>query len=319
MSIYLSISLSLSPFLSLSLYLSICPPVYLSIYLSIYCLYLSIVLSIFLYIFLSLNITLKIHPKGSGPPFCSYKTWGLEKNLQFFSPYKMVGACASTTAFHHPSILYGGILSPDVRFFPLSMNFACMLGPCAPKKAPFCKNLFLYHFLSFFSIVIKEQPILFVRTWGKWCVQPVLLQSWRKVKRSYPCFFLPRRWVVLESQADRDKWHGCQLWDLSSYNSAACLHQGPCMQAQFIVKKKKRSNIRAKYTSVQNGGVMKRGGWCTQPHHFVRRKKSLEPNHSVGFSRPRVLQLQSMGPHLLRWISRGIRLYVYIDTVKIYI
>ena len=47
-------------------------------------------------------------------------------------------------------------------------------------------------------------------------------------------FFLPRRWVVLESQADRDKWHGCQFWDLSSYDSAACLHQGPSMQAKFI-------------------------------------------------------------------------------------
>ena len=45
---------------------------------------------------------------------------------------------------------------------------------------------------------------------------------------------LPRRWVVLESQADRDKWHGCQFWDLSSYNCAACLHQGPSMQAKFI-------------------------------------------------------------------------------------
>ena len=119
------------------------------------------------------NIPLEIHPKGSAPPFCSYKTQGLEKNLQNdwvpmnFSPYKMVGPCASTSSFHHPSILYGGILSPDVRFFPLSMNFACMLGPCAPKKAPFCKNLFLYHLPSFFSSVIKEQPILFVRKWAQ--------------------------------------------------------------------------------------------------------------------------------------------------------
>ena len=90
-----------------------------------------------------------------GPPFCSYKTRGLEKNLQndwvpmIFSPYKMVGPCASTTSFHHPSILYGGILSPDVRFlFFLGMNFACMLWPCTPKTAPFCKNQFLYHYLS---------------------------------------------------------------------------------------------------------------------------------------------------------------------------
>ena len=58
----------------------------------------------------------------------------------------------------------------------------------APKKAPFCKNLFLCHFPVFFSIVIQEQPIL----------------------------FLPKRWVVLESQADRDKWHGIAFWALSS-------------------------------------------------------------------------------------------------------
>ena len=38
---------------------------------------------------------------------------------------------------------------------------------------------------------------------------------------------------MLESQADRDKWHGCQVWDLSSYNSAACLHQGLSMQANW--------------------------------------------------------------------------------------
>ena len=121
----------------------------------------------------------------------------------------------------------------DLVFF-LSMNFACMLGPCAPKKAPFCKNLFHYHLPSFFSSVTKEQPFFFVRKWAQWYVRPVFfLQCWRKVKRSYPCF-LPRGWVVLESQADRDKWHGCQFWDLSSYNSAACLHQGLSMQAKFV-------------------------------------------------------------------------------------
>ena len=108
---------------------------------------------------INLQVPLTIHPKGSGPPFCSYKTQGLEKSLQNdwvlmnVSLYKMVGPCASTTSFHHPSILYGGILSPDVRFlFSLNVNFACMLGSCAPKKAPFCKNLFLYHSPSFFSI-----------------------------------------------------------------------------------------------------------------------------------------------------------------------
>ena len=50
---------------------------------------------------------------------------------------------------------------------------------------------------------------------------------------------LPRRWVVLESQADRDKWHSCQFWDLSNCNSAACLHQVPSMQAKIILGKRK--------------------------------------------------------------------------------
>ena len=94
-------------------------------------------------------ITLKIHPKGSGPPFCSYKTRCLEKNLQndwvpmIFSPYKMVGPCASTTSFHHPSILYGGILSPDVRFlFFLGYEFCLHAWTLYPKKSHFVKTCF---------------------------------------------------------------------------------------------------------------------------------------------------------------------------------
>ena len=75
---------------------------------------------IFIYIYI--YIPLKIHPKGSGPPFGRYKTRGLEKNLQddwvpmIFSPYEMVGPCASTTSFHHLFIWYGGVLGPDVQF-----------------------------------------------------------------------------------------------------------------------------------------------------------------------------------------------------------
>ena len=72
------------------------------------------------------------------------------------------------------------------------MSFACMLGPWTPKKASFCKNLLLCHFPAFFSIVFKEQPILFVRKWAQWYVRPVFLQCWQKVKRSYPFFFCPR-------------------------------------------------------------------------------------------------------------------------------
>ena len=114
-----------------------------------------------------------------------------------FPPYNMVGPCASTTSFRHPPLLYGGVLSPDVRFFALNMNFVSMLGPCAPcalKKAPFCKNLFLYHFPSFFSIVIKEQPILFVRKWAQWYVRPGFLwQCWKKWSVHIPAFFVTSR------------------------------------------------------------------------------------------------------------------------------
>ena len=68
----------------------------------------------------------------------------------------------------------------DFCFF-LSMSFACMLGPWTPRKASFRKNLLLYHFPAFFSIVFKEQPIVFVRKLAQWYVRPVFLQCWQKV------------------------------------------------------------------------------------------------------------------------------------------
>ena len=123
---------------------------------------------------IGIYIPLKIHPKGSGPPFCSYKTRGLRTNLQndwaprIFCPYKLVGRVHRPPLFNTPPFCTAVYLARmfDLVFF-LSMIFACMLGPCAPKKAPFCKNLFLYHLPSFFSSVIKEQPRLFVRKWAQ--------------------------------------------------------------------------------------------------------------------------------------------------------
>ena len=180
-----------------------------------------------------------------------------------FSPYEMVGLCASTTSFHHPSILYGGILSPDVRcFFP--EHEYCLH---AWTLWPFCNNLFPYHFPSFFSLVIKEQPILFVRKWAQWYVRPVFFAMLKTSETFISLLLLPRRWVVLESQADRDKWHGCQFWDLgscSSYNSAACLHPCPSMQAKFILGKRKDRT-----SGLSIPSLMQRPGWRTRPYHFV--------------------------------------------------
>ena len=70
--------------------------------------------------------------------------------LQGFSvPTKRWGRVHQPPLFNTPPFCTEVYLARmfDLVFF-LSMNFACMLGPCAPKKAPFCKNLFLYHYLS---------------------------------------------------------------------------------------------------------------------------------------------------------------------------
>ena len=40
-----------------------------------------------------------------------------------------------------------------------------------------------------------------------------------------------------------------------------------CKQSSYSEKEK--SNIRAKYTSLKNVGVLQRAGWCTKPYHFV--------------------------------------------------
>ena len=180
---------------------------------------------------------LKFTPRGRGHHFVAIKHGVLRKTYKVIGfrwvfLLTKVGPCASTTSFHHPSILYGGILSPGCSIFVFpEYEFCLHAWTLCPKKGTIWKNLFLYHFPSFFSIVIKEQPILFVRKWAQWYVRQFFLKCWRKVKQP--------GW--------QGQWHGCQFWDLSSYNSAACLHQGPSMQANKYSEKEK-SNIWAKYT-----------------------------------------------------------------------
>ena len=73
-------------------------------------------------------------------------------------------------------------------------------------------------------------------------------------------------------------------------------HNSPPRQnLKFIFRKKEKSNIRAKYTCVQNGGVMKRWLMHTAPP-FCKEKKSLEPNHSVGFSQDPAFYSYKMVP-----------------------
>ena len=126
------------------------------------------------YIYIYIISPLKFTPRGRGHHFVVIKRGVLEKAYkmigfqEFFVPTKCWGRVHQPPLFNTPPFCTEVYLARmfDLVFF-LSMNFACMLGPCAPKKAPFCKNLFLYHLPSFFSSVIKEQPILFVRKWAQ--------------------------------------------------------------------------------------------------------------------------------------------------------
>ena len=88
-------------------------------------------------------VPLEIHPKWSGPTFCSYKPRGLQKNMWFGT---------STNFLQHP------LFCREV-FFAIFFHFNhSEYEPCLhawtlrPKKGSFCKNLFLCHVPAFFSL-----------------------------------------------------------------------------------------------------------------------------------------------------------------------
>ena len=139
-----------------------------------------------------ISIPFEIHPKGSDPATCSYKPRGLAKSLQ----NEWMGASRNLSIqngralcinqlFAAPPHSVGRYILPGMFDFYLflSMSSACVLGPWSPKKASFCNNLLLCHFPAFFSMVFKEQPILFVRKWAQWYVRPVFLQSKKQQKK----------------------------------------------------------------------------------------------------------------------------------------
>ena len=91
----------------------------------------------------------------------------------------------------------------------LSMSLACMLRPCSPKKTSFCKNLLLCHFPAFFSIVFKEQPILFVRKWAQCYLQPVCFTMLTKSEAFIPVLSLL---LLPKSCVEKPDWHGQVAW-----------------------------------------------------------------------------------------------------------
>ena len=84
----------------------------------------------------------------------------------FLVPTKWWGRVHQPPLFNNPPFCTEVYLARmfDLVFF-LSMNFACMLEPCAPKKAPFCKNLFLYHDLSWAWNTLTQNLLLLRIPW----------------------------------------------------------------------------------------------------------------------------------------------------------
>ena len=94
----------------------------------------------------------------------------------------------------------------------LNMNFACMLRPWTPKTASFCRNLLLCHFPAFSQLSLRSNPSFL---WGNglndMCVS-CLFTMLTKSEAFIRLLLLPKSWVVLERQADADKWHGVVFW-----------------------------------------------------------------------------------------------------------
>ena len=104
-------------------------------------------------------VPLEIHPKWSGPTFCSYKPRGLQKNMWFGT---------STNFLQHPLFCREVFFAIFFISTILNMSLACMLGPCAPKKGHFvrtCSSAMSLRFSHSALNVFKGQPILFVRKW----------------------------------------------------------------------------------------------------------------------------------------------------------
>ena len=117
--------------------------------------YIYICICVCIYIYTIYSSPLKFTPRRRGHHFVVIKRGVLEKAYKmigfqgFFVPTKWWGRVHQPPLFNTPPFCTEAYLARMFDLvFSLNMNFACMLGPCAPKRTPFCKNLFLYHYLS---------------------------------------------------------------------------------------------------------------------------------------------------------------------------
>ena len=138
---------------------------------------------------------LRFTPRGRGHHFVVIKRWVLEKTYKmigfqgFFVPTKWWGRVHQPPLFNTPPFCTEIYLARmfDLDFF-LSMNFACMLGPCAPKRHHFVRTCSLPFAIVFLKChegathpFCKEMgsmicPVFFGNAEEKWSVHiPVFL------------------------------------------------------------------------------------------------------------------------------------------------
>ena len=223
----------------------------------------------------------KFTPRGRGHHFVAIKRRVSRKSYRIIGFQWIVLLTKWWGRVHQPPLFITSPFCTEVYFiFSWVWILLACLDLVPQKRHHFVRTGFSTISLRFFSIVIKEQPILFVRKWAQWYVRPVFLQCWRKVKRSYPCFFFLGGELCWKARLTGTSGMAVNfeiLIDLSSCNSAACLHQGPSMQAKFMLG---QGEDRTSGISIPS--LMQRPAWCTRPYHFVW-IFLVAPTHFVGF------------------------------------
>ena len=110
-----------------------------------------------------------------------------------------------------------------------------------------------------FEIVVVATLLLL--TFGVICINSV---NWQAANIIEP-ITLQEVWVApdLKDEKNAGKWQSNRFLQNDTFFGSGSKH------ASKIHIQKNKSNIRAKYTSLQNVGVLQRAGWCTKPYHFV--------------------------------------------------
>ena len=110
-----------------------------------------------------------------------------------------------------------------------------------------------------FEIVVVATLLLL--TFGVTCINIVKRQDASIIEP----ITLQEVWVApdLKDEKNAGKWQSNRFLQNDDFFGSGSKH------ASKIHTQKNKSNIRAKYTSLQNVGVLPRAGWCTKPYHFV--------------------------------------------------